>query len=59
MKTEYKITVGEQGNEVGHVTRRAYKGDLHAIEAARRMVRPYKGDGWYKVEDGPRLVARG
>lgn len=59
MATTYKITIGETGNNTGHVKESAYKGDLHAIDAARRMVKPYRGAGWYKIEDGARLVARG
>jgi hypothetical protein len=59
-KRKYQITVGEVGNEVGHVTRSSHVSDEAAVRKARRMVRPYRGDGWwYVTADNGRWVANG
>ena len=47
----YSITVGETGNEQGHTTTHRCMSDDHAIRAARRMVAPYRHDGWWIVRD--------
>ena len=46
----HTITVGEVGNEIGHESRHHHQTDDLAIENAKRLCRPYKGDGWWSVE---------
>ena len=59
-KTTYRITVGEVGNEVGHVNDSQHASDLCAVRAAKRRCAAYKGDGWWSVEMVSGLpVARG
>jgi len=58
-KHVYKITVGETGNESGHVTRSCHVSDAAAIRAAKRLCAPYRGDGWWRVECAGETVARG
>ena len=57
--SEYVITVGETGNNIGYVSKAVCNSDAQAISKARRLVRPYKGDGWYKVQCGSDTIARG
>ena len=58
-KQPYKITVGETGNECGHVTSSSHVSDRAAIRAAKRRCAEYHGDGWWRVECAGATVARG
>ena len=58
-KKVYKVTIGETGNECGHVTRSRHVSDTAAIRAARRLCAEYRGDGWWRVECEGATVARG
>jgi hypothetical protein len=49
MKTNYIITVGEVGSEIGHELPSEHVNDEAAIRKARREVAPYHGDGWWLV----------
>lgn len=55
----YTITVGETGNELGHVHTAYHVSDTAAIRAAKRLCAPYRGDGWWLVECEGSTVARG
>lgn len=59
MRTTYLITVGETGNECGHSRAARVKDDAAAIRAAKRDVKCYDGDGWWRVECEGRSVASG
>jgi hypothetical protein len=59
-KATYRITVGEVGNEIGHVNTSWRASDLCAIRAAKRRCAAYKGDGWWVVQTAAGYpVARG
>ena len=58
-KQVYKITVGETGNECGHVTRSGHVSDAAAVRKAKRLCATYHGDGWWRVECDGATVARG
>lgn len=58
-KHTYQITVGETGNECGHVTTSEHVSDAAAIRAAKRRCSAYRGDGWWRVECAGATVARG
>jgi hypothetical protein len=45
------VTVGEVGNGIGHTSAHYCETDAGAIRAARRKAAPYKGDGWWLVQD--------
>lgn len=57
--TEYQITVGETGNECGHVRTATLKDDATAVRAAKRAAACYDGDGWWLLTAGGQTVARG
>jgi len=50
-KQAYIITVGEAGNELGHMYKSNHISARAAIRAARRMCAEYHGDGWYIVHE--------
>jgi hypothetical protein len=56
-KQAYIISVGEAGNELGHMYKSNHVSAQAAIRKARRMCAEYQGDGWYIVHedtgDGP------
>jgi len=58
-KHTYQITIGETGNERGHVATSSHVSDTAAIRAARRLCAQYKVDGWWRVECAGATVARG
>ena len=58
-KQVYKITVGETGNECGHVTRSGHVSDAAAVRKAKRLCAAYHGDGWWIVTREGATVARG
>ena len=58
-KQNYRITVGETGNDCGHVTSSSHVSDRAAIRAAKRRCAEYHGDGWWRVECAGATVARG
>jgi len=45
----YKYAIGEIGNEHGHESVKTYETEMAAERAAKRAVRIYRGDGWYRV----------
>ena len=55
---EYTITVGEVGNEIGHEATTQHATDADAIKAAKKAVKAYNGDGWYKITCQGQTVAR-
>ena len=58
-KHTYQTTVGETGNECGHVTNSSHVSDAAAVRKAKRLCAPYRGDGWWRVECDGATVARG
>jgi len=58
-KHTYQITIGETGNECGHVSTSDHVSDRAAIRAAKRLCSAYHGDGWWRVESEGSTVARG
>ena len=58
-KHTYQITIGETGNECGHVYTSEHVSGTAAIRAAKRMCSEYHGDGWWRVECEGWTVARG
>ena len=50
-KQSYTITVGEVGNNIGHVNVSYHVSDKAAVRAARRTARAYGKDGWLMVAD--------
>lgn len=58
--TQYTITVGEVGNEMGHPSAKWLMDDDEARADALRDVADYNGDGWWMVEDDRgQEIARG
>jgi len=49
-KRTYTVTVGEVGNDIGHVSTHHCATDEGAVRTAKREVAPYGGDGWWTVE---------
>ena len=58
-KHTYKITVGERGNERGHVTISRHISYAAAVRKAKELCSAYRGDGWWRVECEGALLARG
>lgn len=59
MKT-YAITIGEVGNEIGHVQQCRARSDAGAMRAAGRAMTKYGRDGWWIVTDPDgRVIERG
>lgn len=47
---EYRIIVGERGNDYGHVIPTAAKTLLGAKRVLTRELKKYRGDGWGRIE---------
>jgi hypothetical protein len=47
----YRLIVGETGNELGHIHECGAKSLDGARRALRRLMRPYGGDGWGVICD--------
>ena len=56
---KYTLTIGEIGNEIGHVKTINARNDETAIATAKRIcTRDYQGDGWYILTAGATTVSR-
>ena len=58
-KHTYQITIGETGNECGHVTISRHVSYAAAVRKAKELCAAYKGDGWWRVECAGATLARG
>lgn len=47
---QYRLIVGETGNEQGHIVPTAAKSDRGAAIALGRALAAYDGDGWGRIE---------
>jgi hypothetical protein len=49
-KARYRLIVGENGNDVGHIINTKAVSFDGAMNSAKRELKKYGGDGWAKIQ---------